>query len=78
MGRQVNMEIKVRGRGGERDLQKALKIFKRKINDDGLLKEYRDRMYFEKQSSKKRRKHARAVNAQKRQTREDNEGWDVK
>jgi small subunit ribosomal protein S21 len=38
----------------------ALRRFKRKITQEGILRELRDRAYYEKPSSKRRRKRARS------------------
>jgi len=37
------------------DFQKAMRKFKRKINDSGLLQEIRDREFYEKPSDRKRK-----------------------
>ena len=38
-------------------LERALKVFKKKIQAAGLFKELKDRRYFEKPGDKRRRKH---------------------
>lgn len=40
----------------ENDIEKALKIFKRQIQRQGLLKELKQRSFYEKPSEKKKRK----------------------
>jgi small subunit ribosomal protein S21 len=40
----------------ENDIEKALKIFKRQIQRQGLLKELKQRSYYEKPSEKRKRK----------------------
>lgn len=42
--------------GSGENLERALKRFKRKLEQEGLLKQYKDREFYEKPSSKKRRK----------------------
>ena len=50
------MEIKVNGN----DVEKALKILKRQIQKDGLLRELKERRFYEKPSVKSRRKQREA------------------
>lgn len=59
------MEIKVIGS----DIEKALKIFKREIQKDGLLRELRQRQYYEKPSVKSRRKQREAVKKRLKKSR---------
>jgi len=44
------------------NVEKALKILKKKLFDDGAIKEAMERRYFEKPSVTRRRKHKEAVN----------------
>lgn len=55
--------------GSHESLDRALKRFKRKLEQDGLLKEYRDHEFYEKPSSKKRRKMKEARSKKTRRTR---------
>ena len=48
------MSITVEVRGG--NLEKALRVLKKKVQKEGLVKELRERQYYEKPSAKKRRK----------------------
>ncbi|MEW6109229.1 MAG: 30S ribosomal protein S21 [Nitrospirota bacterium] len=50
------MEIKVI----DHDLEKAIKLLKRKIQTDGLFKEIKTRSYYEKPSVKEKRKRLEA------------------
>jgi small subunit ribosomal protein S21 len=50
------LEIKVR----DSNLEKALKVLKRKIGREGVLKEVKNRRYYEKPSVKEKRKRAEA------------------
>jgi small subunit ribosomal protein S21 len=43
------------------DLEKALKIFKRKVQKSGLLKELKQKSFYEKPSEKKQRRKKEAV-----------------
>lgn len=51
------MEIKVEGK----DLEKALKLLKRKVQRDGLMGELKRRRYYEKPSVKMKTKQREAV-----------------
>ena len=50
------MEIRVNGN----DVEKALKILKRQLQKDGLLRELKERRFYEKPSVKSRRKQREA------------------
>ena len=43
----------------ENNIEKALSLFKRKVKNSGLLKELRDREFYEKPSLKRRRRRLR-------------------
>jgi small subunit ribosomal protein S21 len=43
------------------NLERAIKRFKKKVDDEGILKEYRDRQYFKKPSVVKREKKKDAI-----------------
>ena len=53
------MEIKVDGK----DIEKAIRVLKRKIQRDGIFRELKNRLFYEKPSIKKKRKR---IEAQKR------------
>lgn len=53
------MEIKVDGK----DVEKAIRVLKRKIQRDGIFRELKNRRFYEKPSIKKKRKR---IEAQKR------------
>ena len=61
----------------ERDFNKALKIFGKKVQESGILKEYRDRMHYESPSEKKqrRKKVARKRWLKKVETMKENGQW---
>ncbi|MDQ7787514.1 MAG: 30S ribosomal protein S21 [Thermodesulfovibrionales bacterium] len=44
----------------DNDIEKAIKVLKRKIQTEGLLKEIKTRSYYEKPSVKEKRKRAEA------------------
>lgn len=51
------MEIRV----NDNDIEKALKLLKRKVQKDGLLRELKERRFFEKPSVKLKRKQREAL-----------------
>ena len=55
------MEVKLKNKDGRKiPLDRALKILKRKIDIEGVLKEVRKRRFFEKKSSKQYKKNKKA------------------
>ena len=52
-------------RDGEND-EDFIKRFRKKFSKSGIVKEFRDRLYFEKPSDKKRRKKAQSIRSIKR------------
>lgn len=52
-----HIEIKV----FNNDIERALKILKKKLQNDGLFKTLKEKRYFEKPSVKKKRKHIEAL-----------------
>jgi|TARA_B100000214_G_C23454754_1_gene395416 small subunit ribosomal protein S21 len=55
------MEVKLKNKDGRKiPLDRALKILKRKIDKEGVLKEVRKRRFFEKKSSKQYKKNKKA------------------
>jgi small subunit ribosomal protein S21 len=50
-------------------IEQALRRFKKKIEDDGLLKELKARESYEKPTTERKRKHAAAVSRWKREQR---------
>ena len=59
------------------DMNKALRILKKKMQDEGLYREMRDRRFFEKKSDEKRRLHQQAVRRERKklQSRTEHEGY---
>lgn len=55
--KRMGLIVEVRGN----NIDKAIKILARKIKDEGIIKELRQRTFYEKPSVKRRRKHAEAV-----------------
>ena len=48
------------------NFEKAIRQFKRKTIDEGIINEVREREFYEQPADKRRRKHKAAVNRQKR------------
>jgi ribosomal protein S21 len=49
----------------------AIRVFKRKVTDSGILMDYKDRQYFEKKSTKKNRdKRAATIRERRRQSKD--------
>ena len=59
------MGITIQVRNG--NLEQALRVMKKKLQKDGVLKELRARQYFEKPSEKKRRKKKEGIANVKKQ-----------
>ena len=69
------MEVKLKNKDGRKiPLDRALKILKRKIDKEGVLKEVRKRRFFEKKSSKQYKKNKKAKYVAKIIAK-DNELW---
>ena len=57
---------------GEREnLEHALKRFKKKVEDEGIIKEYKDRRYFKKPSIIKREKRKESIRKGQVKARQD-------
>lgn len=50
----------------DEDVNKALRKFKKKVDDSGILDELRKREFFEKPTTERKRKHGAAVNRYKK------------
>ena len=61
------MAISVQVRGN--NVEKALRILKKKLQKDGLMKELRMRQHFEKPSLKRQRKHKENIRRCKKEQR---------
>ena len=49
----------------------AIRVFKRKVTDSGILMDYKDRQYFEKKSTKKNRDKRAATTRERRRQSKD-------
>ena len=54
---------------GDMPFEKALRIFRKKVDDSGLLKEVKERQQYEKPADKRKLAHNRAVKRWKKQLR---------
>jgi small subunit ribosomal protein S21 len=52
------------------NIERALKVMKRKLSDDGMFKELQQRQFYEKPSEKRKRKMRQAVSRQAKADRE--------
>lgn len=52
------------------NIDRAIRLLKRKLADEGVFQELRDRRFFEKRGDKKRRKKRAAISRHKRAERE--------
>ena len=69
------MEIKLKNEDGRTlSLERALRILKRRLDKEGVLKEVKKRRFYEKKSTKQYRKKKNAKYAAKMQAKE-NELW---
>ena len=64
------MEVKV----VDKNIEKALKVLKRKLGKEGLLRDLRNRRYYEKPSVKAKRKRAEAGKKKRRSLKLRNHG----
>jgi len=65
----TGLSVQVRG-DSPHEFMKALRKFKRKVNDSGILQDYKDRQYYEKPSDKRRKAKKQAIRRQQRAIQE--------
>ena len=65
--------LKVEVRGD--DVNKALRLFKKKVNESGLMQTLREKEFYEKPTAKKRRKKAAGVARNKKRLRLEQEQY---
>jgi small subunit ribosomal protein S21 len=63
--KEAGLSVVVRG-NGPNDFTKALRKFKRKVAESGIIQDYKDRQYYEKPSDKKRKAKKAAIRRQQR------------
>lgn len=57
--------------GEHESLERAIKRFKKKVDDEGIIKEYKDRQYFKKPSVVKREKKKESIRKTQIKIRQD-------
>jgi small subunit ribosomal protein S21 len=57
------------------DVSKALRKLKKKLADDGLMQELRQREYFESKGTKRRKAKEAAIRRYKKQRTKDDQNW---
>lgn len=72
--KEAGLAVVVRG-NSPNDFMKALRKFKRKVNESGIIQEYRDRQYYEKPSDKKRKAKKQAIRRQQRSMKEQQNNY---
>jgi small subunit ribosomal protein S21 len=59
------------------NVEKALKILKKKLFDDGAIRDAMERRFYEKPSEARRRKHKEAVNRTQKAKAKEKENWET-
>ena len=68
--KEAGLSVQVRG-DSPHEFMKALRKFKRKVNESGIIQDYRDKQYYEKPSDKKRKAKKAAIRRQQRAMQEE-------
>lgn len=63
------MRVKVRGT----NVEGALRLFRRKVNDSGVLFQYKEKQYHEKSSTKRQKRKAAAVARERKRQKIESE-----
>ena len=66
---EAGLTVKVRG-DNPHEFMKALRKFKRKVNESGIMEDYKDRQYYQKPSEKRRLAKKQAIRRQQRAMQE--------
>ena len=66
---EAGLTVKVRG-DNPHEFMKALRKFKRKVNESGIIQDYRDKQYYQKPSEKRRLAKKQAIRRQQRAMQE--------
>src|SRR5210317_1538951 len=67
--KEAGLSVQVRG-DSPNEFMKALRKFKRKVAESGIIQDYRDKQYYEKPSDKKRKAKKQAIRRQQRAMQE--------
>lgn len=72
--KEAGLSVMVRGTGPH-DFAKALRKFKRKVAESGIMQDYKDRQYYQKPSEKRRLAKKQAVRRQQRAMQEERNNY---
>jgi small subunit ribosomal protein S21 len=72
--KEAGLSVVVRG-DNPHEFMKALRKFKRKVSESGIIQDYRDKQYYEKPSDKKRKAKKQAIRRQQRAMRENKDNF---
>jgi len=72
--KEAGLSVVVRG-DNPHDFAKALRKFKRKVADSGIIQDYRDKQFYEKPSDKRRKAKKQAVRRQQRAMQENKDNF---
>ena len=72
--KEAGLSVVVKG-DSPHEFMKALRKFKRKVNESGIIQDYRDKQYYEKPSDKKRKAKKQAVRRQQRAMQEQKNNY---
>ena len=71
---EAGLSVVVRG-DSPQEFLKAMRKFKRKVAESGIINDYRDRQYYEKPSEKRRKAKKQAIRRQKRSNEENKNNY---
>jgi len=72
--KEAGLSVQVRG-DSPHEFMKALRKFKRKVAESGIMQDYKDRQYYQKPSEKKRLAKKQAVRRQQRAMQEERNNY---
>ena len=72
--KEAGLSVVVRG-DNPHEFMKALRKFKRKVNESGIMEDYKDRQYYQKPSEKRRLAKKQAVRRQQRAMQEERNNY---
>ena len=72
--KEAGLSVVVRG-DNPHEFMKALRKFKRKVSESGVIQDYRDKQYYEKPSDKRRKAKKAAIRRQQRAMQEERNNY---
>jgi small subunit ribosomal protein S21 len=72
--KEAGLSVVVRG-DNPHEFMKALRKFKRKVSESGIIQDYRDKQYYEKPSDKRRKAKKQAIRRQQRAMQEEKNNY---